>query len=165
MNLIPWRNKGQLPASRHDEPVARLRSEMDRLFERFFDDPWSLATGEEGGGGFMASAFSPAADVTETDKEIVVRLDVPGMDCGEIDVSVSGDLLTIAGEKKEQHEEEREGVHLSERSHGAFRRTLQLPAHIDSRNVTAECEKGVLTVRLPRSAEGQPRHIKVRRSS
>ena len=120
-----------------------LKREMDRLFERFFESPWSEppALGE----------WTPAIDVTESKDAITVKAEVPGVDPKDINVSLEGDLLTIRGEKEQKKEEKDERHHRIERTYGAFVRTVRLPAAVDGGKVNAAFKNGVVTVTLPKA--------------
>ncbi len=137
-----------------------LRTDMDRLFDRF--------------GGFGIPAFSrmfdpepssayllPAVDIAETDDAYTVTAELPGMDEKDIDVSVNGDILTIKGEKRQEKEEKNKSYYVSERSFGQFQRSLNLPAGIDRDKIGAAFAQGVLTVTLPKSAEAQKQQKKI----
>jgi len=115
-DLIRWR-KGE------DWGLSQMRREMDRLFDRFFE-AWPFRSTSEMG------RWMPSVDLSETDKEIIVRAELPGMDPKEIDISLSGNVLSIKGERKHEHEEKKENFHLVERSSGSFSRTLQLPVEV-----------------------------------
>ena len=155
-SLVPWRsnNKTSLPATSDDyfDPFVTFRREMDRMFDDFF-------TGF-GGRGLMASSagwqgVTPTLDVTETDKEIVVTAEVPGLDDKDFEVTLAGDMLTIKGEKKAEHEERNGDSHYMERRFGSFSRSLRLPHEVKDEKVDAKYDKGVLTIRVPKSAEAQ----------
>jgi HSP20 family protein len=120
-----------------------LKREMDRLFERFFESPWTdlPALGE----------WTPAVDVTETRETITVKAEVPGVDPKELNVSLEGDLLTIKGEKEQKKEEKEERRHRVERTYGAFMRSVRLPAAVDGSKVSATFKNGVVTVTLPKT--------------
>ena len=162
-NLIPWRHK-----VREDEgselmtgsALSRFHSEVDRMFERFFDEPlW-------GGSRLLpelraVSAWSPSLDLSESEKGITIRAELPGVDPENIDVAVSGNVLTISGEKKEEHEERSQSVYRSERRFGSFRRSVALPESVDSEKVSADYDKGVLTIHLAKSEESVARRIPV----
>src|SRR5262245_65345632 len=122
---------------------------MDRLFEGFFHDPWRAIAGPLA----RAGSWAPDVDIIDGDREITVRAEIPGIEAKDLDVTVSGEVLTISGQKKEEREEEGKAYFRSERRYGAFRRSLTLPAGIDAQNVSAEYDKGVLTVRIPKTRE------------
>jgi HSP20 family protein len=128
--LTPWTGTG-------------LKQEMDRLFERFLEGPWSeLPT---------MGAWSPALDVTETKDTVSVKAELPGVEAKDIAVSLEGDVLTIKGEKEQKKEEKDERQHRMERSWGAFMRSVRLPAPVDGSKVTAAFKNGVITVSLPKT--------------
>lgn len=136
------------------DPFTPLRREMNRLlfdFER--DVP---ADGDD----WNAGSF-PRASFEDTGQNFVLRLEVPGVEQKDIELSVQGSTLTLKGERKEQP---REGysVHRKERSAFRFARSFSLPARIDNENVSAELKLGVLSVTLPKAKEAQPRQINVR---
>jgi HSP20 family protein len=141
--------------------LDRFHSEIDRLFERFFEQPaW--------GGSRLApeawsrsGVWSPSLDVSETSDEIVVRAEAPGVDPKDFDISVSGDVLAICGEKREQSEEHRGNLYRSERRFGSFRRSVRLPESVDADKIEAEYDKGVLTIRLSKSEKAVGRRIPV----
>ncbi len=145
--LMPFGRKG-LPAKREEyEPFTFFRDEMNRLFDNFFKG-FDIEPFER-----KFAAFSPSVDISETEKEIVISAELPGMEDKDIDVSLSKDTLTIKGEKKEEKEEKAKSYYRMERSFGSFCRTIPLPAEIDSDKVEAEFKKGVLTIKLPKTPE------------
>jgi len=157
MNLIPWRHKNGGREVTPQRALATMRSEFDRLFDRFFSDldlPMRDLFAAPG-------AWIPAFEVSETADEVVVRAELPGVDPKNVEVTVSGNVLTIAGEKREESEA-REGVtYRCERRFGSFQRSIELPAAVDADKVRAENVNGVLTVRLPLTESSKPRRIKV----
>lgn len=150
-DLIPWGHRSGTPArGDEDHPLAAMQREMNRMFEDF----WRRF--EQPGAGFGGMALSsPKTDVAETDKEIEVTMELPGLDEKDIELSVTGDMLTVKGEKKQERKEEQKGWHLSERSYGSFYRAVPLPPGTEADKASAEFKKGVLTVRLPKSAQAQ----------
>jgi HSP20 family protein len=159
-DLIPWKREKQVPVRREEEnPLWAFRREMDRLFDDFFG-AWggrALAPFGEGWG-----AFSPQVDVAEMEDEIKVSAELPGLDNEDIDVSLSDDVLTISGEKKEEKEEKGKNYYRSERSYGAFRRDIPLPSQVDADKVDAVFQKGVLTITLPKTAEAKAKKVTVK---
>lgn len=139
-----------------DTGLMQLRSEMDRLFNSFFETPFAVPVPTGGWSG-----WSPAIDVTDHEDEIVVCAEVPGLNPDEIDISISGNELTISGEKRESSEDTQRGVHRSERRFGAFSRVIGLPAEVDADKVRAECRNGELVVHIPKSETQKPRKIPV----
>jgi HSP20 family protein len=124
-------------------PMSSLRQEMDRLFDRFFEPQTeeALALGE----------WAPSLDLTETKDALVVKVEVPGLDPKDIQISLQEQLLTIKGEKKVEKEEKDERRHRVERAYGAFTRAIRLPVAVDGEKVTAGFKNGVLTVTLPKT--------------
>jgi HSP20 family protein len=159
-DLIPWKREKQETVRREEEhPLWSFRREMDRLFKDYLGE-WgerSLAPFGEGWG-----AFSPQVDVTETDGEIKVSAELPGLGDEDIDVSLSNDVLTISGEKKEEEEQEGKDYYRMERSYGSFRRAIPLPAEVDADKVDAVFQKGVLTVTLPKTGESKTKKVTVK---
>lgn len=141
--LAPYRGLGLL------DP---FRKEMEDLFGRFF--------GEENGNGMKA--WAPRVDVEETDKELLVKADLPGVDPKDIEIQIVDGVLTLKGEKKEQKEEKRKDYHRVERFSGSFFRAITLPAGADAEKVSATTSKGVVTVTIPKKVEAQPKKIAVK---
>lgn len=121
---------GELMEWRPFREVSRLRREMDRLWDDYF------GTGRRGLRP-LEGEFAPAVDVKETAEQIVVKAEVPGMEAKDINISVTGEVLTIKGEKKSEREEKEENYHLVERSYGSFSRSLTLPAAVDLDKIEA----------------------------
>jgi HSP20 family protein len=133
-------------------PLADLRREMDRVFESFLG---------RGKGKEAPDLLSPAVDLEETDKEIVVKAELPGIDPGDIDVELSGSNLIIRGEKKIEKEEKKKNYHLMERSYGSFFRSIPLPVEVKEKEIKANYKKGVLEISLPKAEVALPKKIKV----
>lgn len=162
MKLIPARSRrrgGEIARSAETAgpPLARLRSEMDRLFERFFQEPWAALTETFGPG----RAWTPSVDVLDSEKEVTVRAEVPGLGPEDVEVTLSGTTLLLRGEKKEEREERGQAYYRAERRYGAFQRAIPLPAGVDPDKVSAEYDKGVLTVRIAKSEQARPKRIEV----
>ena len=105
-----------------------------------------------------ASSFSfaaPAIDMSEDEKVYKISAELPGIDAKDIDVSVSGDMLVLKGEKRQEKEETDRDYHFSERSYGSFQRSFELPSSVDRNKIAADFSKGVLTITLPKTAEAQ----------
>ena len=135
--------------------VSRLRREMDRFWDDYY------GSGRLGLTPLQAE-FAPAVDVKETAAAVVVKAEVPGMDAKEINIAVTGDVLTIKGEKKSEREEKEENYHLVERSYGSFFRSLTLPAAVDLDKIEARYDKGVLTVTCPKKEAVKPKAIEIK---
>jgi HSP20 family protein len=133
----------------------RMRRDMDRLWDSFFEGGLRRRT-EEGG------EWLPSLDVSETKNELVVKAEVPGMDPKDIDISLSDGMLTIKGEKKQEKEEKEADYHLVERSYGSFTRSVQLPKEVQSEKINASYKNGILKITLPKSEEAKKKEIKIK---
>jgi HSP20 family protein len=142
-SLIPWRGE-----------VDRLRNEMERLYDRFFDLRPFRRFSEEG-------EWIPTVDVSETAKEIIVNAEIPGVEAKDIDVNLDGNVLTIKGERKKEHEEKEENFHRIERSYGSFYRSLRLPADVDGERIKATYKKGVLRITMPKTEKETGKKIEI----
>ena len=147
-DIVPFK-KRSVPVKRENgHPFERLRDEMDALFDDFYRG-FNVTPFE----GHHTRSFSPSIDVSETDKEIKVAAELPGMDDKDIEVNLNKDSLTIKGEKKEEKEDKGKDYYHVERSYGSFTRTIPLPVEIESDKAEAHFKKGVLTVTVPKSAK------------
>lgn len=151
--ITPWGRK-QVPIRRTEEyRPPTIWAEFDdplRDVERLFDRFFSLSPGLMSGG--MQQEFNPLLDVHETEKEFQITLEVPGMSEKDIDISMSRDMLTISGEKKEEKEENAKGIYRVERRYGSFSRSIPLPDNcVETDKAEASYKNGVLTVRLPKA--------------
>jgi HSP20 family protein len=126
------------------DPFMSLHREMNRLF----DDFHTMGDDERGGG-----ISSPQIDIHESEQELCVTADLPGVAESDIDLRLEGDMLIIRGEKRQQQEREQGGYRLVERSSGAFQRGLRLPFEADPGSVKADYENGVLTIHVPKQAQ------------
>jgi HSP20 family protein len=158
MNLIPWHAKRSGGGEAGDGRELDVRREMARAFDRFLEDPYSGMRSMMGAG---QGAFLPALDVTEDDKQVVVRAELPGVDPKNVDVTVSGNVLTLSGHKEESHEDKGRDYYRSERSFGSFRRRIDLPESVDPDRVSADYAEGVLSVRLEKKAGAAAKKIPV----
>jgi len=154
MNLLRSKPKDTLVPS--TPTLSRMRDEMERVFDRFVRDPFDLVVHPE------HRTWLPALDVIDNESEIVVKAEVPGMAAKDVNVSISGNRLILSGEKQESKEQKSEGCYISERSFGAFHRSIELPEGIDPDKVSAEQTDGVLTVRIPKLKTAKPKHIPVK---
>jgi HSP20 family protein len=142
------------------EPVRELntiQSEMNRLFNTFFDSP----TPGNGGSAHMLRRWIPAMDLVETADEFVLRADLPGLTEQDVNIEVEDNVLTVSGERKAEHEERKEGYYRVERSSGRFSRSLTLPEGVDPESVKAVFENGVLEVRIPKPEQRKPRKVAI----
>jgi HSP20 family protein len=160
MNLMP-RKKKENAVVRGGEGSSALglfRSEMNRLMDRFFENPWNLLDEDLLPSG---SGWAPSFDVTDGEKEVTVRAEIPGVDPKDVEVTVSGSMLTVSGEKKDVREEKGKHVWRSECSYGSFCRSVQLPDGVDPEKVTAEHANGILTVKVAKSKASAAKRISV----
>jgi len=142
-----------VPAGFGYDPFITLQDEINRLF----DSVWRgselaprVSLGE-------SAAFSPSLDIEESESELTVTAELPGMDEKDLQVDLTGDTLTISGEKRQDKKDRAKGWY--ERSYGSFRRTIPLPCEVQADKVKAQFRKGVLMIRLPKAAsENEPRH-------
>jgi HSP20 family protein len=151
MTVVRWRPINQ-SVVRWDpfQDVGDLQSEMNRMFDGFF--------GRSMPG--LDRVWAPAVDVFETKDDLVVRAELPGMTEKDVDVSITGDILTLKGERGAAADGQ-ESVHRSERWYGKFERSLTLPIPIQADKVKATYRDGVLTIQLPKAEEVKPRAIKI----
>jgi HSP20 family protein len=137
-------------------PAVSLRREIDRMF----DDTLS-ALGA--GGATRVSDWMPPVDIRESQNELTLTLEVPGVSPDHLELTTDNGILTIRGEKTEDRkEEEQRQYHLVERSYGSFSRSFRMPKNLDESKIEASFANGVLTVRIPKAALPQPRKIEVR---
>jgi HSP20 family protein len=142
--------------------LAKRWDEMDRMFEDFFGRSWLRPFGSWGRP--LATELLPVlpkVDVVDRDEEVIVRAEVPGMEKEDLDVSISGNVLTLKGETCREEKEEKGDYYRCEMSHGAFARTLSLPAEVDESRVKASLKDGVLELKLPKVEKSRRRAIKI----
>ena len=143
-NLIRWE-----PA----REMMSLRDAMDRLFDDAFTRPLSIRDGWS----------VPAIDMFQTDDEIVVKAALPGIKAEEVQINVTGEVLTLKGEVKQNQEMEEKAWHIREQRFGSFERSIRIPSTVDEERIEAHLKDGVLEVRLPKSkpAESSQRKIRI----
>ena len=138
------------------EPVREmmtLREAMDRLFDDAFTRPINLRDG-----GWSA----PAVDMYQTDDEVVVKVALPGFKADEVQINVTGDVLTLRGELKREQEEKDKAWHIREHRWGSFERSVALPTQVKADRANADFENGILTITLPKAEEVKPKMISVK---
>ncbi|MGI8505715.1 MAG: Hsp20/alpha crystallin family protein [Solirubrobacteraceae bacterium] len=143
----------------HWEPARELgtiQNEMNRLFNTCFDAP---ASGTGNGGTYRR--WIPAMDLVETEGDLVLRADLPGLAEGDVNIELEDNVLTVSGERQAEHEGRKEGYYRIERSSGAFRRSLTLPEGVDPEQVKASFDRGVLEVRVPKPEPRKPRKVAI----
>jgi HSP20 family protein len=142
------------------EPVRELntiQNEMNRLFNTFFE---SSAPAGHGSAQTMRR-WIPAMDLVETEDAFVLRADLPGLSESDVNIELEDNVLTISGERKAEHEERKEGYYRVERASGTFSRSLTLPEGVDPEAVSANFERGVLEVRVPKPEARKPRKVAI----
>jgi HSP20 family protein len=145
MTLIRWEPARELQS---------IQSEMNRLFNTFFEP-------SAAGNGAVMRRWSPAMDLVETDEHFVLRADLPGVSEGDVKIELDDNVLTISGERKAAHEERKEGFYRVERAYGSFSRTLTLPEGVDAEGISANFDRGVLEVRVPKPEQRKPRKVEI----
>ena len=149
MTLWRWDNPG-VPGTPFQE-VERLQKEMNRL--------WNLISGPRTSGG-TARIFPPVV-VSEDDEYLYVRAELPGVETGQLDLSLVDDQLVIKGERKTREEGGKVNYHRREREEGVFRRVIVLPSRVDNQRVEAKTKDGVLTIKLAKAEAAKPKPIQV----
>ena len=145
MSLIRWQPLREMMS---------LRDTMDRLFEESFVRPTR---------GWLTSEIGlrVPVDMYDSNGELVIQADLPGLKAEDVDVSISNDTLTIKGEYEAEEERDEENVHIQERRYGKFQRAIRLPSNVNAEAAEANFEDGVLRLTLPKAAEAQPKQIPV----
>jgi HSP20 family protein len=147
MRLIPYIRRSEVP--------SRIWPETTPFFEEFFNDPFftSLTRPSE--------KWLPPVDILEKDGSLILRAEIPGVDEKGIELKLEGNVLTLKGEKKQEHEEQHNNYHRKESFHGSFTRSFTLPETVDPDHIKAEYKNGILTITMPQKPELQPRDIPV----
>ena len=146
MSLIRWRPTRDL---------LSIRDEVNRLFDNFF-------TGlPERRRGLLEGEWAPSVDIAETDNEVVVTAELPGVEQDNVDITITDDVLTLKGEKKEEKEVKEKNYHRIERSYGSFQRSISLPAGVQADKAKATYKDGVLHITVPKAEEAKPKQIKI----
>jgi len=160
MELIPWKRKTTLaPQEVGESPMADFRRELDDVFERLWRSPLAEFWPFERSG----EALMPAPlDVSETETEVIVKADMPGIDPKQLQITVEGDRMTITGRRQEEKEHQEKNLVRRERRYAGYQRTFPLPSTVDADNARAEYKDGVLMVRLPRREDAKPKRIAVK---
>lgn len=152
MAIERWRPFGTLTDR---DPFRDIQSEMNRLFDRFLGRPLATASGTD------RRTWMPAVDMYETSDNLVVNFELPGVPEKEISLSITGDVLTVKGEREFNHQLSADNYLQMERVYGKFERSIRLPMPVQADRVSATYHDGVLEVRLPKAEEGRPKEIKI----
>ena len=145
--------RGRLPALWRGDPISALREEMNDLRARLWgddDDSW------------FAGSIVPSLDLSETDTAVQVRMDLPGMNAKDIDIQMSGNVLSVSGQRQEEKEEKGRTFHRIERRYGNFSRSVTVPCAVAESEVAAEYRDGVLTIILPKTEESKAHKVVVK---
>ncbi|NJN44443.1 MAG: Hsp20/alpha crystallin family protein [Anaerolineae bacterium] len=171
-SILPWKRGNdslpgkKLPIQRDSDIVdtseypqassfLSLNNQINRLFDDFWRNPFSMRPFDVLDRMLPATwgSFNPSVDISESDKEIKLEAELPGMDENNIEISISNDVLTIKGEKQEESERKDRNFYFTERSYGSFIRQFALPGGVDEDKIEATFKKGVLTVSMPKRPE------------
>jgi len=137
-------------------PLRELRS-MQEQMSRLLDMAWNREPGEE----LCEGIWHPLVDIFENDEAVVIKAELPGVDQRDIEVKIEDAMLVIRGERKQDTKIRKENYHRIERCYGPFQRSFSLPQSIDREHVKAVCDKGVLTITMPKREEIKPKQITV----
>ena len=164
-DLVPWKkNETSVPVRRRrdEDAFLDLRSQMNRLFDDFFERPFGLSPflGESD----LMSDFAPRLDISETDKEINIAAELPGLEPEDIHISLDHNTLTISGEKRAEKEEKGKRFYRVERSYGSFHRSIPLLNEVNEDEIDAAFKRGVLKIKLPKTqvAQQQSKRIAIK---
>jgi HSP20 family protein len=138
--------------------ISSLQSDINRLFNSFFDTPG-------GGNGGTLRRWIPPMDLVETEDSFVLKADLPGLTESDLNLEVEDNVLTISGERKAEHESRERGWYRVERAFGSFSRSLTLPDGVDADAISARFDRGVLEVRVPKPEERKPRRVQIQASA
>jgi HSP20 family protein len=145
-NLIRWQPMREM---------VTLRDAMDRLFDDAFTRPWSITDAGR-------TSMVPSIDMFETENDVVIKAALPGMKAEDVEINITGEMITIKGQTKEKSEVKEKAYHIREHRWGAFERSLALPTMVLSDKARAEFEDGVLVITLPKAEEVKPKTITVK---
>jgi len=159
--LIPWRRREAKEPVRGEErhPLTLWQRDLDAMFDDFYRG-FGLAPFQSF--EFGADEFRPKIDVVDSEAELKITAELPGMDAEDVDLSLTQDILTIRGEKRAESEDRGKDYHRVERTYGAFTRSVPLPCEVDPAQADAVFEKGVLTITMPKTRTAECRKISVK---
>jgi HSP20 family protein len=153
MAIERWRPFGTMERWQPFRTMSDVQNEINRMFDSFFGPQPAATTGER--------YWAPMVDVWETKDDVVLSFEIPGVDEKDVHVSITGDLLTVRGERRFEQDVKQETYHRLERVYGKFERAIQLPMPVQADKVRATYRDGVLQVKLPKAEEVKPREIKI----
>jgi HSP20 family protein len=168
-NNVPVKPQREKEIAYSFYPFGSLREELNRVFDDFFGDPFFAPFSRfrsEPLLGRAGAMVGPRVDISETETEIKMTAELPGLDEDDIELVLSDGVLTIKGEKRYEHEDEKENIHVMERRYGAFNRSFAVPDYVDEDKIEGKFDKGVLTITMPRRPETTKaeRKIKIKKS-
>ncbi len=137
-------------------PIRELKA-MQEQMNRLLDLAWNREPGED----IREGVWQPQVDIYEDEEAVIIHAELPGMDQKDIEVKIENCTLTLRGERKHEQDIKKENYHRVERYYGSFQRSFSLPHTIDQEKVKAACDKGVLTITLPKKEETKPKQINV----
>jgi len=146
MSIVPWKPIDEL---------TTLRQEVDNLWNRFFPEKSFHER-------HFTNEWMPSMDLTETKDKLVVKAELPGLEAKDVELSITEDILSIRGEKKEEAESKDEHHFFIERYAGAFERKIKLPTPVKTDKIDATFDKGILTIKMPKSEEARKKEIKIK---
>lgn len=149
-SLRPWQN---------NEPIRKLKNELDGMFQRFFDEPFFSQPSI-----LNQDNFTPACNIQETKDKYIIEAEIAGVDPYDVEVEVSGNMLTIKGERKQKMttEDDENQFHIVEQTYGSFYRSFTLPNNIDTETITAEHKNGILSIEIFKKETNDVRKIKIK---
>ncbi len=153
MTLIRWNALRDVTPWHTDKDFEVMHREIDRMFNCFHSD----AHDEE-----ASKTLMPAVDIVERENDFNIKLELPGVEKKDVKITVQNNILTIKGEKKQENEKEGEDYHRVERSYGIFQRSFTLPSSVNSENIDASYDNGVLTLSVPKLEEPKPKETEVK---
>lgn len=145
MEIVPWKPFGEM---------SSLRKEMDNVWDHFL--------GKTSFPESFSKEWMPSVDVSETEDQLLIKAELPGLEAKDVNVSISGDLLTIKGEKKQEEEKKDEHFYSSERYYGSFQRSFRLPENIKTDKVDATFKKGILQIALRKTEKSKKKEIEIK---
>lgn len=163
-DIIPWGRKSEVQESKELSPFDALHREINRVFDSFFDDfanfP-SRSLFDRALSTEFTRSFTPKFNINETDKEIKIDVELPGLTEQDVKVDYQDGVLTVEGEKKFQKEDKKDNYHLIEHSYGSFRRSVRLPDGIKEDEITAKMKNGVMQIVVPKDEKAQSKVKKI----
>jgi HSP20 family protein len=133
--------------------LSQRRNDVDRMFDRFWGTPFF---------DVRPTSLVPPLEVTENDNEILIKMELAGVDEKDVDVTLAEGTLVIKGEKKQESEEQNDLCYCSERSFGSFERNISVPSTVDGEHVSAKFDKGILSITLPKLEETKPKKVEIK---